>query len=226
MKKIVYLLFILFMITSCAKKDNVYHINDEIDLSGTVSTSEVIKDGETHKINILNLDTPIIIDNVSIHKIELSYDKELKENSEVSIKGIIENGEDSLLNLDYLFSITDIDNLLSIVNTYSNDTFSITIPKDLIKISTVTKIENGFIIYSSNNINNGGEVFRILAVTNKEFQDFRKNNNLTIEKVVSNKENTIIIIYPTTDEYSEEYQDDYEKIVNSVEEIKQNVKLK
>ena len=128
--------------------------------------------------------------------------------------------------MDYLFSITDIDNLLSIVNTYSNDTFSITIQKDLIKISTVTKIENGFFIYSSNNMNNGGEVFRIIAVTNKEFQDLRKNNNITIEKVVSNKENTIIIIYPTTDEYSEEYQDDYEKIVNSVEEIKQNVKLK
>lgn len=226
MKKILTIITILILITGCAKKENTYKVNDEINLKGTITTTEIIQDGQTQKINILNLKTPIIINNTAIQKIELDYDKELKDNSEISLKGIIKDGTKSLLNLDFLFEITEIDNNLSLVNTFNNKIFSVTIPSDIIEICTVKEIENGFIVYSTDNMEYGGEVLRILSVTTDEFQALRQDKKMSLEKITSNKKITIIAIYPTDNQYTEQHQEEYEKIGNAINQIKQNVKLK
>ncbi len=226
MKKILTILSILLLITGCSKKAKTYKINDEINLEGKISTAEIMQDGKNKKVNILNLDSPIIINNTAVHKIELGYDKELKNDIEISLKGIIKDGTKSELNLDYIFEITALDNSMSIVNTFANETFSITIPTEIIDICTVKEIANGFIIYSTNNIPNGGEVLRILSVTNDEFQNLRQNKKILIEKITSNKKNTIITMYPTDNQYSKEYELEYEKIGNSINDIKENIKLK
>ena len=49
--------------------------------------------------------------------------------------------------------------------------------------------------------------------------------NEVFNHVVDNQSNTIIIIYPTTNEYSEENYEEYETIGNSIESIKNNVRL-
>ena len=74
-------------------------------------------------------------------------------------------------------------------------------------------------------MDNGGEVFRIVSVSNKRFQELQNNSNAYIEKIASNQSNTVIIIYPTTNEYSEENYEEYETIGNSIESIKNNVRL-
>lgn len=223
-KRIITLLAMTLLLTNCGKEK--LELNQEIELTGTVSIKEVTENDETKKVSILNLDEPVIIDGNTIHKIELDYDKDLKNNSELTIKGVLKSNDDSNLDLDYSFVVEDISDILSYVNTFSNDEFSMTIPAELIKISTIEKIDNGFIVYSTANMKNGGEVFRIISVTNEEFKTMNKNENNYIEKITSSKERTVIIKYPTTEEYSEENFADYEKIANQINIIKNNVRLK
>ena len=223
-KKIAALIIMTLILTNCGKEK--LKLNEEIELSGTVTIKEITENNEQKKISILNLDKPFIIDGNTINKIELDYDKDIKNNSELTIKGVLKNNEDSSSDLAYSFSVEDISDILSYINTFSNDEFSMTIPAELIKISTIEKIENGFIVYSTANMKNGGEVFRIISVSNDEFKVLNKNENSYIEKITSSKEKTVIIKYPTTEEYSDEYFSDYEKIANQINIIKNNVRLK
>lgn len=224
LNKIITLLAMTLLLTNCGKEK--LELNKEIELTGIVSIEEVTENNETKTISVLNLDKPVIIDGNTIHKIELDYDKNLKNNSELTIKGVLKSNDDSNLDLDYSFVVEDISDILSYVNTFSNEEFSMTIPAELIKISTIKKIDNGFIVYSTANMKNGGEVFRIVSVTNDEFKTMNRNENNYIEKITSSKERTVIIKYPTTEEYSEENFDDYEKIANQINIIKNNVRLK
>ena len=167
-KRIVTLLVIALLLTNCGEEK--IELNKEIELTGKVTTKEVVENDEVKKISIFTLEEPVIINGKKIHKIELDYDKDLKNNSEITIKGILKGNKDSNSELNYSFSVDEIDDILSYINTFSNDEFSMTIPADLIKISTVEKIENGFIVYSTANMENGGEVFRIISVSNAEFK--------------------------------------------------------
>lgn len=223
-RRIFTLLAMSMLLTNCGKEK--LKLNQEIELTGTVTIKEVTENNETKKVSILNLDEPVVIDGNTIHKIELDYDKDLKNNSELTIKGTLKNNDDSKLDLDYSFVVEDISDILSYINTFSNDEFSMTIPAELIKISTIEKIADGFIVYSTSNLENGGEVFRIISVTNEEFKTLNRNENSYIEKITSTKEKTIIIKYPTTQEYSEENFADYEKIASQINIIKNNVRLK
>ena len=223
-RRILTLLAMSMLLTNCGKEK--LKLNQEIELTGTVTIKEVTENNETKKVSILNLDEPVIIDGNTIHKIELDYDKDLKNNSELTIKGTLKNNDDSKLDLDYSFVVEDISDILSYINTFSNNEFSMTIPAELIKISTIEKITDGFIVYSTSNLENGGEVFRIISVTNEEFKTLNRNENSYIEKITSTKEKTIIIKYPTTQEYSEDNFADYEKIASQINIIKNNVRLK
>jgi hypothetical protein len=223
-KRIVTLLVIALLLTNCGEEK--IELNKEIELTGKVTTKEVVENDEVKKISIFTLEEPVIINGEKIHKIELDYDKDLKNNSEITIKGILKGNKDSNSELNYSFSVDEIDDILSYINTFSNDEFSMTIPADLIKISTVEKIENGFIVYSTANMENGGEVFRIISVSNAEFKKLNNNEKSYIEKITSTKEKTVIIQYPTTIEYSEESFGDYEKIASQINIIKNNVRLK
>lgn len=224
LKKIITLLAISMLLTNCGKEE--LKVNQEVTLTGTVTTREITKDNETKKVSILNLDEPIIIDGTSINKIELDYDKGLKENEEITIKGTITSNGDSSIDLDYAFSVSDIDDILSYINTFSNEEFSMTIPPEIIKISTIDRIEKGFIISGTDKENNKFEVFRVICVTNSEFKELNKNESSYIEKAISNKEKTVIIKFPNDDITSEDNIETVEKIIDELETIKKNVRLK
>lgn len=224
LKRILSLVAISLLLTNCGKEK--LELNKQVTLTGTVTVKEIKKDDTTTKVSILNLDEPIIIDGDTIHKIELDSDKEIKNNSEITITGTLKSNSDSAINLDYSFEVLDVDDILSYINTFTNEDFSMTIPAEIIKLCTVKQIDNGFVVYSTSNLEMGGEVFRIISVTNEEFKVLNKNENKYIEKITSTKEKTIIIQYPN--ENVEEYKNfkDYETIVKKITTIKDNVRLK
>ncbi len=209
------LLLIVLLLAGC-KKDS-YSKNDNAKLNGTISY-ETTDDNETKAY--LNLDEPIIIDDKSVNKIEIDYDKELKDNTKTGIEGTIkeDNGK-------YLIEVDDIDNLLSYVNKYSNDVFSLTIPTDIIKIVTVEKTDTGFIIYSTRNMDKGGKVLEIKYITTTEYKKLN-NKKQVINRITSNDNYTIISISPTTTEYNAEYAKDYEIISDHIKAIEKSIKLK
>ncbi len=227
MKKIkttIAFILITLLLTSCTSGEKL-KVNETATLKGTITTSEITKDNETKKINILNLDKPIIIDGTAINKIEIDYDKDLKDDSETSITGTIKSNSDGDANTKYSIEVNDIDNALSYINTFSNDKFSLTIPAELMRIITVKKIDDGIIIYSSNNMNAGGEAYRFIALDNASFKKLTKEKG-SYEKVVSNKDTTIIIEYPTDNEYEDKYFNEYEKVMDALPSIKNSVRIK
>lgn len=224
LKRILSLVAISLLLTNCGKEK--LELNKQVTLTGTVTVKEIKKDDTTTKVSILNLDEPVIIDGDTIHKIELDSDKEIKNNSEITITGTLKSNSDSAIDLDYSFEVLEVDDILSYINTFTNEDFSMTIPAEIIKLCTVKQIDNGFVVYSTSNLEMGGEVFRIISVTNEEFKVLNKNENKYIEKITSTKEKTIIIQYPN--ENVEEYKNfkDYETIVKKITTIKDNVRLK
>lgn len=224
LKRILSLVAISLLLTNCGKEK--LELNKQVTLTGTVTVKEIKKDDTTTKVSILNLDEPVIIDGDTIHKIELDSDKEIKNNSEITITGTLKSNSGSAIDLDYSFEVLDVDDILSYINTFTNEDFSMTIPAEIIKLCTVKQIDNGFVVYSTSNLEMGGEVFRIISVTNEEFKVLNKNENKYIEKITSTKEKTIIIQYPN--ENVEEYKNfkDYETIVKKITTIKDNVRLK
>ena len=227
MKKIkttIAFIIMAFLITSCTTGEKV-KLNETTTLKGTISTSEITKDNETKKINILTLDEPIIIDGTSVNKIEIDYDKDLKDNTETSITGTIKSNNDGDSSVKYSLEVNDIENAFSYINTFSNNKFSVTIPAELMKIVTVKKVDDTIIIYSSNNIEAGGEACRFTALDNASFRKLTKEKS-SYEKVKSNKDLTIIVEYPTDNEYTEKYFNEYEQIMNSLGAIKNSVRIK
>lgn len=223
-KRILLLLGLTILLTNCGKEE--LELNKEVTLTGTISTSEIITNNETKKVNILNLDEPIIIEGNTIKKIELEYDKGLKDNSEISIKGTLKSNSDSKTDLSYSLDVLDIDDILSYINTFSNEEFSVTIPPEIMKIVAIKKIDNGYIIYNSNDMLDNNEVFRIIAVSNSEFKELTKNESTYIEKAKSDKEKTIVIKYPRNTEYQEEYLKVTQDIISQIDTIKNNVRIK
>ncbi len=223
-KRILALMVITLLLTNCGKEE--LKINQEVTLTGTVTTREITKDNVTKKVSILNLEEPIIIDGTSIHKIELDFDKALKENEEITIKGTITNNGDSSLNLDYAFSVSDIDDILSYINTFHSKDFSMTIPPELIKMSVIENIDNGFIIYGTDTNKNKFEVFRVICITNAEFKELNRSESAYIEKATSNKQKTVIVKFPTDDGAYEGNYDVVETIMDELSTIKKNIRLK
>lgn len=224
LKRILSLVAISLLLTNCGKEK--LELNEQVTLTGIVTVKEIKKDDTTTKVSILNLNEPVVIDGDTIHKIELDSDKEIKNNSEISITGTLKSNSNSAVDLDYSFEVLDVDDILSYINTFTNEDFSMTIPAEIIKLCTIKQTDNGFIVYSTSNLDKGGEVFRIISVSNEEFKVLKKNEDKYIEKITSTKENTIIIQYPN--ENVEEYNNfkDYETIVKNITTIKDNVRLK
>lgn len=219
-KKIYILLIMIIFITACSKEE--YKVSDEINVTGTITNNKTIEDGEYISKSVLNLDKPIVVNGKSVTQVEIDYDKDLKDNSKVTISGTISNSDTT----SYGIEVKDINEPEAYVNTFNSENFSVTIPTSLIKLCTIEKIDKGFIVYSSSNMDKGGEVFKIVSVTNKKFQELQSNESAYIEKIKSNQTNTIIIMYPTTTEYNDNNFEEYETIANSINEIKNNVTIK
>ena len=222
-KKIIISLAILTM-CSCAQKENSYKTDEEIEIKGTISSKTIIEDGIEKEINVLIPTNPIIVDNKTIKEIEIDYDKSLKDDYKVTIKGKIQ--DIALGNSDYSIAVKDIDDVSSLTNTYHHEDFSMTIPSSIIKYCSIEKTERGFVVYSRSNKEYGGEVFTIESLTKEQFNEIRNDETKYIERITSNSKKTIVMEFPTTTEYSDEFADEYELIGNSINQIKNNIKQK
>ena len=228
MKKIIkrtILSLAILSLCACTQKENSYKIDDEVEIKGTISSKTIVEDGISREINVITPSNPIIIDNKNISEIEISYDKSIKDQKEVTIKGII-TGDTLLEDLKYAIEVNDIEDPMVLANTYHHDDFSMTIPTSIIEYCSIEKIDNGFIVYSRSNKDVGGEVFTVISLTKDEFNDMVKKDEKYIERVTSNSKKTIIMTFPTTTEYSDEFKDEYELIGNSINKVKNNIKQK
>lgn len=222
-KKIIVSLAVLTM-CSCAQKENSYKTDEEIEIKGTISSKTIIEDGVEKEINVLIPTNPIIVDNKTVKEIEIDYDKSLKDDYDVTIKGTLQDIAKG--NNDFSIAVEDIDDVSSLTNTYHHEDFSMTIPSSIIKYCSIEKTECGFIVYSRSNKPYGGEVFTVEALTKDEFNELKKDETKYIERITSNSKKTVVIEFPTTTEYSDEFAEEYETIGNAINQVKNNIKQK
>lgn len=218
LKTILIFTLIILLFTGCNKSEK-YETNKTTTLRGKIVTNTIKQDDEEKTISVLELEKAITIDGVSVDKIEIDYDKALKNNTETTITGTLKDNKGST-DLKYSIDVDSVDNILSYINTFSNDIFSVAIPPKLMKTVSVNPVSNGFIIYSKGN----SEAFKILALNNQEYKNLSRDD-INFEKIKSNKDYTIVIIYPTEngeDELTKEEQTIYEEIDN----IKSSIKIK
>ena len=223
LKKIIYLCLMTIILTGCLA--NELELNKKVDLKGIIETNEITKDNQTYKVSILHLEEPIIIEGNKINQIAIDYNKLLQNDIETTISGEIITNENPNLDLQYSIKVNNIDNILSYINTFTNKDFSVTIPLDIIKICNISNIENGFTISLADQNDDLVELFRIISVSNNEFKEIRENESLKIEKITSNKEKTIILLYSKEDYKNSSYEN-YNRIINDINKIKDTVVIK
>ena len=211
------------ILTGCLA--NELELNKKVDLKGIIETNEITKDNQTYKVSILHLEEPIIIEGNKINQIAIDYNKLLQNDIETTISGEIITNENPNLDLQYSIKVNNIDNILSYINTFTNKDFSVTIPLDIIKICNISNIENGFTISLADQNDDLVELFRIISVSNNEFKEMRENESLKIEKITSNKEKTIILLYSKEDYKNSSYEN-YNQIISDINKIKDTVVIK
>lgn len=219
-KRIITLILMTLILTNCGKEK--LSLNEEVTLKGKITHQEVTENNITKMISVLTLDEPVVIDGDLVRKIELEYDKDLKTDTDITITGVIKDNGDSTYN--YLFSANDIDDILSYVNTFNNGTFSMTIPTNIIKEVTVTKIENGYSIKLDNN-GKKVEIFQVITVTKSEYELLKDDENIELEVAHSKGEQKAIIVY-STEEVPDNLLDTLEDINKEMPKIKGNIRLK
>ncbi|MBQ4032110.1 MAG: hypothetical protein II625_10180 [Bacilli bacterium] len=221
MKKIrviTFLLLIVLVLVGCDKVEK-YEVDKTTTLKGKIIIN-TIKDGEeTKNVSILELEKAISIDGVITDKIEIEYDKSLKNNSETTITGILKANEGST-DLKYSIAVDSVDNILSYINNFSNDIFSLAIPPKLMKSITVKEINNGFIIYSSKS----EEAFKIIAIPADEYKELSKND-FKMEVARNNKQYYVVVIYPVEENNSEPTREE-QQLYEEIDTIKSSIKLK
>ncbi len=209
--------FIVLLLVGCDKSEKC-----EADKTTTLEQKIVIntikKDGETKNVSILELEKAISINGVITDKIEIEYDKGLKNNTETTITGTLKANEGST-NLKYSIDVDSVDNILSYINTFSNDVFSVAIPAKLMKTVSIKEITDGYIIYSSGT----NEAFKIIAMKNDDYKKLSKDD-IRFEKIKSNKEYSVVLIYPNNND--EETTKEEQLLSEEIENIKSSVKLK
>lgn len=217
-RRIITLLIMTLLLTNCGKEK--LSINEEVTLTGRVTHQEIMDNDAIKKISVLTLEEPVVIDGNLVRKIELEYDKDLKTDTDITITGTIKNNDGSTYN--YLFSANSINDILSYVNTFSNDDFSITIPVELMKELFVEEIDNGYKV-SIEYKNKKYEIFKAISVTKAEYNDIKNDSSIVLAK--SNENKKIIIVY-SEDEVPEAKIDVAEDVYKSMSKITGNIRIK
>lgn len=217
-RRIITLLIMTLLLTNCGKEK--LSINEEVTLTGRVTHQEIMDNDAIKKISVLTLEEPVVIDGNLVRKIELEYDKDLKTDTDITITGTIKNNGGSTYN--YLFSANSINDILSYVNTFSNDDFSITIPVELMKELFVEEIDNGYKV-SIEYKNKKYEIFKAISVTKAEYNDIKNDSSIVLAK--SNENKKIIIVY-SEDEVPEAKIDVAEDVYKSMSKITGNIRIK
>ena len=210
-------LFTLFalVLVGCEKGEK-YEINQPTTLRGKITINPIKKDGETKYVSILELDKAIYIDGVITDKIEIDYDKGLKNNTETTVTGTLQKNEGAT-DLKFSIAVDSIDNILSYINNFSNDIFSVAIPAKLMKTTIVTEIKDGFAI----TVPNSNSTYKLMALTTEEYKNFA-STDIEFEKVKTNKKYVVILIYPDEEDNSPEMK----ALTKELNNIKGSVKIK
>lgn len=219
-KRICLILISVLFVYGCTTTKE-YQENEEITLSGTIENEVITIDGTTKNISVLSLEEPITVNGQEINKVEIDYDKDLKEDTKISITGKLSKNTDGNVNLSYSFDVSSIDDMFAYINTFNSDDFSMTIPSEIMSIVTIEKIDNGFILKESTS---SAEIFRIVSLSKKEFNEMNNNGTSSIEKVRSDSEKVITIIYSLDTGSSNNAN--VGTIINELSNIKQGVKIK
>lgn len=217
-RRIITLLLMTLLLTNCGKEK--LSLNEEVTLTGRITHQQITENDTMKMISVLTLEEPVVIDGEIVRKIELEYDKDLKTDTDITITGTIKDNGDSTY--DYLFSASSINDILSYVNTFSNEDFSITIPVELMKELFVEKIDNGYKV-SIEYKDKKYEVFRAISVTKAEYNNIKNDSSIEVAK--SNDTKKIIIVY-SDDDIPEEKIDVAEDIYKSMPKITGNIRIK
>ena len=217
-RRIITLLLMTLLLTNCGKEK--LSLNEEVTLAGRITHQQITENDTMKMISVLTLEEPVVIDGEIVRKIELEYDKDLKTDTDITITGTIKDNGDSTY--DYLFSASSINDILSYVNTFSNEDFSITIPVELMKELFVEKIDNGYKV-SIEYKDKKYEVFRAISVTKAEYNNIKNDSSIEVAK--SNDTKKIIIVY-SDDDIPEEKIDVAEDIYKSMPKITGNIRIK
>lgn len=218
-KRIITLILMTLILTNCGKEK--LSLNEEVTLKGRITHQEVTENNSKKMISVLTLDEPVVIDGDLVRKIELEYDKDLKTDIDITITGTIKNNGDSTYN--YLFSANDIDDILSYVNTFSNEDFRMTIPTSIIKDVVVKKIDKGYSV-SIENDNDKVEVFQAISVTKLEYELLNKEE-VELEIADTKGDKKVVIIYSSED-VPDDLLDTLEDVNKQIPTIKGNIRLK
>lgn len=217
-RRIITLLLMTLLLTNCGKEK--LSLNEEVTLTGRITHQQITENDTMKMISVLTLEEPVVIDGEIVRKIELEYDKDLKTDTDITITGTIKDNGDSTY--DYLFSASSINDILSYVNTFSNEDFSITIPVELMKELFVEKIDNGYKV-SIEYKDKKYEVFRAISVTKAEYNNIKNDSSIEVAK--SNDTKKIIIVY-SDDDIPEEKIEVAEDIYKSMPKITGNIRIK
>lgn len=90
------ILILLFILVGCNNK-----LNKEVTLTGEIITREIMIDREKQKISILSLDSPLVINGTSVNSVKLNNNEEIEDNTRITVKGILEENEDTSLDILY-----------------------------------------------------------------------------------------------------------------------------
>lgn len=217
-KRIITLLLMTLLLTNCGKEK--LSLNDEVTLTGRITHQQITENNAMKMISVLTLEEPVVIDGDLVSKIELEYDKDLKTDQDITITGTIKDNGNSTY--DYLFSASSINDILSYVNTFSNNDFSVTIPVDIIKEVIVDKIDNGFKV-SVEYKDKKYEVFKVISITKTEYNDLKSKSEVELAK--SKDDKRIVLVY-SEEEIPEACADVIENIDKSIPKIKGNIRIK
>lgn len=220
LKRIITLVLMTLLLANCGKEK--LSLNEEVTLKGRITHQEVTENNSIKKISVLTLDEPIIIDGDLVRKIELEYDKDLKTDTDITITGTIKDNGDSTYN--YLFSANSINDILSFVNTFSNDTFSMTIPTSIIKDVSVKKIDNGYTVSIDDN-GNKIEIFQAVSMSKTEYEVLKADESIDFEVADSKGDKKVLIIY-SDQEVPDRLLDILEDVNKTIPTIKGNIRIK
>lgn len=97
------LIILLLVMVGCNNK-----LDKEVTLTGKVITREIMVESEAYKVSILNLDEPLVVNGTSVNSVKLN-NNEIENNKEVTVRGTLEENNDSIIDLKYELDIKNIE---------------------------------------------------------------------------------------------------------------------
>ncbi len=102
-RRLAILVFLLMLLVGCSNK-----LDKEVTLTGEIITREIMVNSEGHKVSILDLDEPLVIQGIAVNSVKLSDNKDIENNTKVVVQGILEENKDEDLDIRYEVNVKNI----------------------------------------------------------------------------------------------------------------------